>query len=109
MKLTPTAALAALCWTARLASAATGYVYMSDASHTPQGESKLRALNLTPARLVLAQRAGVEDYHSADLESAEVIEAINAFGVRTPLFGEQDKRPKAMVLVEGAPDDEGKL
>ncbi|KAK5124231.1 hypothetical protein LTR85_001934 [Meristemomyces frigidus] len=111
MKLTSTAALSALCWTARLASAATGHVYIIDPSHTeprrPDGEAQ--SLQPIPARLVLAQRAGVEDYHSADLGNADVIDAINDFGVRTPLFGPQGKRRKAMILVEGVQDPEAKM
>ncbi|KAK4550342.1 hypothetical protein LTR36_003309 [Oleoguttula mirabilis] len=111
MKLTSTAALATLCWTARLASAATGRVYIIDPSHSQprRHDADQRSLSPLPARLVLAQRAGVEDYHSADLESVGVMEAINEFGVRTPLFGEQDKRRRAMVLVEGVRDAEADM
>ena len=109
MKLT---SIAALCWTARLASAATGHVYIIDAapSHSqPRGEA--RSLSPVPARLVLAQRAGVEDYHSADLGDESVREAINEFGVRTAMFGEsvEERRLQAMILVEGVEDVEGEI
>ncbi|KAK5134384.1 hypothetical protein LTR08_006564 [Meristemomyces frigidus] len=107
MKLTPSAGLAALCWTARLASAATGHVYILDPARPqshPSGEA--RRLHPVAARVVLAQRAGVEDYHSADLGDDSVRDAVNEFGVRTAMFGAGDggMRQRAMVLVEGVED-----
>ena len=106
--------IAALCWTARLASAATGHVYITDSARPqsqPRGE--LRSLQPVPARLVLAQRAGVEDYHSADLGDESVREAINEYGVRTTMFEDNSlqngRRQRAMILVEGGEDAEGEM
>jgi len=52
----------------------------------------------------------VEDYHSEDLVKAEVLDAINEFGVQTPLFGQKAEgaRHNAFVLVEGVQDAEGR-
>ena len=104
--------IAALCWTAGLASAAAGHVYILDAARPQlQHSGEARSLKPVPARLVLAQRAGVEDYHSADLGDESVREAINEFGVRTTMFEEKDggRRQRAMILVEGVEDAEGKM
>ncbi|KAK5172216.1 uncharacterized protein LTR77_003854 [Saxophila tyrrhenica] len=44
--------------------------------------------------MVLAQRAGVEEYHSADLRHDEAMQAINDFGVRSHLLGQAGKGEK---------------
>ena len=44
----------------------------------------------------------MEDYHKTDLLRQEVIEAINDFGKRTPLFARSDAgRNNAFILLEG--------
>ncbi|CAK4033413.1 endoplasmic reticulum membrane [Lecanosticta acicola] len=102
MKLSDTVVISALCWTAPLAAAATAHVYVHDPQSQPASGTTPRSLEPVSARLVLAQRAGVEDYHSADLSRQEVIEAINEYGVRTPLFAAADKSSKkAFILLEG--------
>ena len=90
---------AVLCWsTLHLASAATpeAHVYIYDPqSQEPRPDLESRSLSPAAARVVLAQRAGVEDYHSADLHNADVIRAINDFGVRTSLFTQQQQQREA--------------
>lgn len=109
MKLSQSVILPALCWTAPLAAAATAHVYIHDPQSQPASETTSRSLEPVPARLVLAQRAGVEDYHNADLSREEVIEAINEYGVRTPLFAIADKSTrKAFLMLEGQEDPSGK-
>jgi hypothetical protein len=51
----------------------------------------------------------VEDYHKLDLFREEVIDAINAYGVQTPLFPTEDDEhiKKAFILVEDLPEPEG--
>lgn len=61
-------------------------------------------LSPTEARLVLAQRAGVEDYHLDALLSPGGIDAINEFGWRESLFGQDgssgEKTRRCFFLVE---------
>lgn len=109
MKLTHSIILPALCWTARLASAASAHIYFHDPQSQPRTEPQSRSLEPVAARLVLAQRAGVEGYHSSDLLRAEVIDAINDYGVRTPLFAAADSSvKKAFILLEGESEAEGR-
>jgi hypothetical protein len=99
MKLTVSALLSGLCWTAELATATSANIYTYD----PQSPARRQPRSLDPvaARLVLAQRAGVEDFHSADLDNEDVISAINDYGVRTPLFGQEASLlKKAVILLE---------
>ena len=65
---------------------------------------------MTPvqARLVLAQRAGVEDYHSADLLGDGVVECINHYGAEETLFGSGKGKVqgrRAMILANGMKDE----
>ncbi|KAK0309284.1 hypothetical protein LTR01_004391 [Friedmanniomyces endolithicus] len=101
MKLATSLILPALSWTARLACATTdARVYICDGR--PE-EATDRTLSPTEARLVIAQRAGVEDYHSAELKDGKALEAINVFGRTTSLFGDEDPRTQVeeIVLVGG--------
>jgi hypothetical protein len=58
----------------------------------------------------MAQRIGVEDFHSADLQRDDVIEAINDYGLQTPMFSAKAAgcEKKAFLLYEGDEDVEGK-
>lgn len=107
MKLTFTAiALAALC-DAALANPA-ARVFVHDPHSVDRPETQSRQLHPVAARLVLAQRAGVEDFHGLDFGKQEVIDAINEFGVQTALFAEEEDRTKrALIMVEGVADPIG--
>ncbi|RMZ00516.1 hypothetical protein D0862_06693 [Hortaea werneckii] len=105
-----TAAVAA--FTSLISTAAAdraGHVYIIDQSTQPHSRdaADLNTLSPVSARLVLAQRAGVEDYHASDLEKEGVLDAINEYGVTTPMFTEKrGKRLQMFVLLEGiAPED----
>ncbi|KAF7192649.1 putative endoplasmic reticulum membrane protein [Pseudocercospora fuligena] len=103
MKLTTTGIISALCWSARIASASTAHILTYDPQSQPRHDPHSRTLSPVPARLLLAQRAGVEDYHRADIARDEVIDAINDYGVRDHMFTEQrDGSRRALILVEGA-------
>ena len=106
MKLSLPTILPALCWSASLASAASASFYTYD----PHSRSHAQSRTLSPvaARLVLAQRAGVEEYHSADLDREEVIDAINDFGVRTSLFEEETHKRSTFIYLDGVKDTTGK-
>ena len=66
--------ISALCWGVQLGLVAASHVHTYD----PQSERWGAFWSMTPvqARLVLAQRAGVEDHHSADLLGDGVVECI---------------------------------
>ncbi|KAK5113064.1 hypothetical protein LTR62_003643 [Meristemomyces frigidus] len=109
MRVTSSILISALCCTVRLASAGQVYVYDASHSHTTDTPPTSHILSPAAARLVLAQRAGVEDYHSADLNGEGVLNAINDFGRRTPLSGEKkalEGRHQAFILVEGVKAEE---
>ncbi|KXT15678.1 hypothetical protein AC579_6138 [Pseudocercospora musae] len=109
MKLTTTGIISALCWSARIASASTAHILTYNAQSQPQPRHAphSRTLSPVPARLLLAQRAGVEDYHRADIARDEVIDAINEYGVRDRMFTEQrDGSRRALIVVEGAEGNE---
>ncbi|KAK5713564.1 hypothetical protein LTR15_011264 [Elasticomyces elasticus] len=95
MKLAASLAL----WTA---SASAGRVFICDG--LPPDSAPERTLSPSEARLVLAQRAGVLDYHTADLNSRGSVEGINEFGRRTELFGRKESMAESMTLVDGGVD-----
>ncbi|USW54279.1 hypothetical protein Slin15195_G075980 [Septoria linicola] len=104
MKLTTQYILPALACATRIAEAAKAHVYTYDPRSSTTAARQHSGNDLSPvtARLVLAQRAGVEDYHQSDLLRQEVIAAINDFGRRTPLFaGEDAGKNNAFILLEG--------
>ncbi|KAF2772084.1 hypothetical protein EJ03DRAFT_380878 [Teratosphaeria nubilosa] len=107
MKNTVSAAIAALSWSVRLAAAVTSNVYILDPQH--KSPDTPPALSPKAARLVLAQRAGVEGYHEDDIRDQDVIDAINTYGVRTPIFGERDERKHVIVFVDSTREDNDEL
>ncbi|EME43897.1 hypothetical protein DOTSEDRAFT_71638 [Dothistroma septosporum NZE10] len=102
MKINISTIIPALCCTAQLVAASSAHVYIHDPHSQPSTES--RTLEPVAARLVLAQRAGVEDYHDADLLRQEVVKAINDYGLRTHLFEADSTVKRAMFLLEGESD-----
>lgn len=98
MKLTASTLVAAL--TGLAAAATTGNVYTYDPS-TAASTTERRTLSPDTARLVLAQRAGVEEYHIDGALSEKEIDAINTYGSKTPLFGQDERIRKAFILLEG--------
>lgn len=92
MKLITAALLSALSCYTELAAAATGHVLTFNPSTSPQDQTSNERRTLSPAtaRLVLAQRAGVEDYHVEKALSEEEIEAVNDFGYKTSLLGSHE-------------------
>lgn len=125
MKIASSILLSTLCWSARLASAAKVHVYTFDSDAVEAGRSSglfsnfvssvkskithsadsLRNLSPQDARGVLAQRAGVdadlsdEQYFGSSLGGSSVVDAINDFGLGTPLFGEKELHSQ-IILVE---------
>ena len=106
MRLTSSTLLSALCWTARLASAV--QIFTFDPELPPSDGERSRTLSPIEARLVLAQRIGVEDYHIDDLLSPGGLKAINDFGVREPLFRDADSYStiRYIFLAEADADDQ---
>ena len=109
MRLTSVHIFPALCCHLVSALQPTGDVYIFN-PHQAQQPRPDRTLSPVAARVVLAQRAGIEDFHSADLFDKDVIEAINDYGVRTPLFSQQGdgvNLRRAMILVAGMSSEDG--
>lgn len=101
--------LSALALAAGLATATTlpCRVYISDPEVRPHHNARQQSLSPVAARLVLAQRAGVEAYHASDLSRQEVISGINEFGTWTPLFEEVHPTENVFYLVETDSDLKG--
>ncbi|KAM3419720.1 putative endoplasmic reticulum membrane protein [Cercospora zeina] len=101
MKTTTSLLLHVLACAARIAEAATAHVYTYDPQASAARGQSGKDLSPVAARLVLAQRVGVEDYHQLDLMRQEAVEAINDYGKQTPLFAKEDGRNNAFILLEG--------
>lgn len=101
--------LPVLACAARLATAAKGAVYtynlQSDNPSTPEP----RVLTPEIARLVVAQRLGLEDFHAPEELDEERIRAINDYGKPTHLFGKDRDVKNAFILVENVAEDDGRL
>jgi hypothetical protein len=95
MKLITAALLSAVSCYTELAAAATGHVLTLDpslSSHEQSNSQHQAALSPETARLVIAQRAGLEDYHVEKALSEEEINAINAHGSQASILGKDDGR-----------------
>jgi len=86
-------------------SAEVAHVLLPDHA-TPQ--TKPRIVSPSDARLVLAQRLGLSDFHSLKDANEETVEALNALGGKAqPLFGGQiqtETPRRAIIVVEEAED-----
>lgn len=101
MRLTASLLTSALCLAARLGSAFEVYTFDDPELPRDHPESTSRTLSPAEARLVLAQRAGVEDYHLDALLSPGGIDAINDFGSRASLFSQDGRQTRrCIILVE---------
>lgn len=99
MRLAHSVLVPALCWAS---SATASHVYIREA-HGSRREvnDDRRTLSPMAARMVLAQRAGVEQYHSADIQHPDALQAVNDFGSRRDLFGDEvEERRQAFILLE---------
>lgn len=104
MKLNSTTLLLpVLSFAAQLTEASVARVYTSDPNTARQ---ITRELSPETARLVLAQRAGVEAYHDLTSHNVDAIAAINDFGRRQQLFAAGDDAQRALILLEGAEEFE---
>jgi hypothetical protein len=83
-----------------LAAAATGHVLTLDPSlssqHHPDNER--RTLSRETARVVIAQRAGVENYHVGKSLSDDEIEAINDYGLQTHMLSASKEDARTFIL-----------
>jgi hypothetical protein len=87
------------------AASRTGYVYVWDPDTQPS-ETQLPSITPESARLILAQRLGVSQFHAIKPNQA-LIQHINKFGGRpAPLFSEKSIKnaAHALVWIEGAED-----
>lgn len=98
MKLITAALVSAVSCYTELAAAATGHVLTLNPSRD-QPSSSDRALSPETARLVIAQRAGVEDYHVEKALSEEEINAVNDYGVQTPMLSAQKEDEKRTFIL----------
>lgn len=98
MKFTTGVLASALGCCAHFAAAATGHVYTYDPTSASSRDVVRSRLDPATARLVLAHRAGVEDYHIETALREDEIEQINVLGSKTPLFGGKDRLRKLFLL-----------
>lgn len=99
MKLITATLLSALSCYTELAAAATGRVITLDPSLSSHEHSSTQQDTLSPetARLVIAQRAGLEDYHVGKALDEEEINAINAHGLQTSRLS-KDNTERVFIL-----------
>lgn len=90
--------LPAVLW-ASIASASDPRIFTHDPTPLPGPDSPSQPLHPIDARLVLAQRAGVEDYHTKDLFTTERLHTVNEYGSREGLFPDRFWR-RVVLLVE---------
>ena len=104
MRLVQSILLPALCCVSQAAASAAGNVYIYDGPKRHISDER-RTLSPTAARVVLAQRAGVEEYHSADLRHGESMQAINDFGSRSQMLGLGDEERQQFIFLVEVPDE----
>jgi hypothetical protein len=99
MRLDQSLFVSALCC---ISTATASYVYIREAqAQRREVNDERRTLSPMAARMVLAQRAGVEEYHSADVHHPDALQAINDFGSRRNLFGDDvEERRQAFILLQ---------
>jgi len=95
---------------ATITTTTTGNVYILEPA-AERSPARSEILSPTAARSVLAHRAGVEDFHSADLRVDGVLEAINAYGSHSPsllrpVLGRLRRGRRGLVLFEGVDERE---
>ena len=86
-------------------------VYLSEGSHLPS-EWSLPSISPVTARLLLAQRLGLSQYHSlGDADEGTLLNILNTFGLhQTGVFEEKDDASgteKVLVIIEGLSNPEG--
>nr|OQO15454.1 hypothetical protein B0A51_16794 [Rachicladosporium sp. CCFEE 5018] len=98
MRLTSLPLLAAVSCVAHAAATAPGYVYVFDPSREASQQVERQTLSPAVSRLVMAQRAGVEEFHIDRALNKEEIDAINTYGSSTPLLGRAGQTGHAFLL-----------
>ena len=111
MKLITATLLSALSCYTELAAAATGRVITLDPSLSSHHRSSTQQDTLSPetARLVIAQRAGLEDYHVSKALVEEEINAINAHGLQTSRLSKDNAERVFILAFVDEEDAEGML
>lgn len=77
-----------------------GLLYTSNAQAIDSAPTTLTA---SEARLLIAQRLGLSQYHSLAGASSSIIDAINAYGLGgvQQFLGRQSQTPTGLILIEG--------
>ena len=111
MKLITATLLSALSCYTELAAAATGRVITLDPSLSSHDHASTQQDTLSPetARLVIAQRAGLEDYHVGKALDEEEINAINAHGLQTSWLSKDNTERVFILAFVDEEDAEGTL
>jgi hypothetical protein len=112
MKFITAALLSAVSCYTELAAAATGHILTLDPSlssqHHPSNER--RTLSRETARIVIAQRTGVENYHTGKGLSDDEIEAINDYGLSTHMLSASKEDARTFILAFAGEDEvEGEM
>ncbi|GAB7363859.1 hypothetical protein MBLNU230_g4423t1 [Neophaeotheca triangularis] len=97
--------LPALACATRLAAAATGAVYTYNPQADGPATPEPRSLSPEVARLVMAQRLGLEDFHSPEELDEQSISALNDYGRPSHLFGQGEGLKTAIIILESSEDD----
>lgn len=93
-------------------SAEPAQIYLSGHRDIPDASiSKFRSISPTAARLVLAQRLDVSEYHTLQGSDDATLQAVNDFGgMPRKLFADEDPtRPSVMIMIEDVENTRGDL
>jgi hypothetical protein len=113
MKLSGGVLLTSIASHAAVAAASNGHVFIYDPVRNAAAPDQAPSLSPDTARLILAQRLGVSQYHSIGDTAGddEIIPHLNAYGGIQELFTDDHTQDKsfahALVWVEGVDDVEG--
>lgn len=91
------------------AASSTGFLHTFDRK-SPQSDPNPQTASPETARLILAQRLGLSQYHSLSGIDDLTLQQLNAFGGEpTRFFGDEDATTpaKLLVLIDGVQDPEG--
>jgi hypothetical protein len=88
-------------------ASAAGNVFIYEHGRAQRRDDSYEARTISPveARMVLAQRAGVEQYHSSGLQQDGAIEAMNDYGSKSDLFDKEGSQPQQAVFLVDVPEE----
>lgn len=92
--------------------ASSGRVFLWDSARTVAHGLDVPSVDPETARLILAQRLGLEQFHSIPEDDGQALDLLNRFGVAGSLFEttrSASRHPRALIVIEGLEEPERRL